>query len=560
MTTVPPPTAPPAPPAPVPASIPVATVPLPPPPLLAAPHGTRLEAVVLAVDLAASKIQVQTALGGFDLKTPLPLPVDARLVLQVALTSPNVQLLILAVDGQPPLPGALRPGTPVVPGPATPPDRTPVANPILPVADRIQVGTVIEATLLRAVPLIEPHAPARGTAVASKSPLLDADLPKSFMARAALFGANIGAKLAALPEKWGSALSGLAATRSDQPPAAGPSTSGAVNSAKSLAGLPGSPDRDAPKTILPPGTAVTVRVSALRADAPVAPHPAPASSLAAGSSLAATVVSSTPGSTIVATEIGPVILATAETLAKGQRLLLEFVGSPRTPSTGDDHNSPLFGRGWPALESAITLLKNESPELHRILIGSLLARPDSTLAAGIVLFLSALKAGSLNAWLGENTVRALARGRPELLSRLKDDFRELARVADDPGSGDWRVAVVPFNAQTAIEQLRIMTRREKRNESEESPESTRFVVDVTLSRLGRVQIDGLVRSKEKRLDLVMRTAQPLPAAMREDIRRLFTAATGATGIGGMLSFDAREGGFVEVQAEHLLRGSGAVIA
>jgi hypothetical protein len=48
--------------------------------------------------------------------------------------------------------------------------------------------------------------------------------------------------------------------------------------------------------------------------------------------------------------------------------------------------------------------------------------------------------------------------------------------------------------------------------------------------------------------------------MREDIRRLFAGATGATGIGGLVTFDSRVNGFVEVQAEHLLRGSGAVIA
>jgi len=198
--------------------------------------------------------------------------------------------------------------------------------------------------------------------------------------------------------------------------------------------------------------------------------------------------------------------------------------------------------------------------LHRMLVGSLLARPDSSLAAGIILFLTALKGGNLAAWLGENTVRALARSRPDVLSRLDDDFRDLARIARDPGSGDWRVGIVPINTQAAIDQLRFMTRREKEEAAEEPSPSTRFVVDVTLSRLGRVQIDGLVRSKDKRLDLVVRTAEPLPAEMREDIRRLFAAATGATGIAGLVAFDARKGGFVEVQAAHLLRGSGAVIA
>jgi hypothetical protein len=75
-----------------------------------------------------------------------------------------------------------------------------------------------------------------------------------------------------------------------------------------------------------------------------------------------------------------------------------------------------------------------------------------------------------------------------------------------------------------------------------------------------VQIDGLVRSKAKRLDLVVRTVEPLPSAMREDIRRLFAQATWATGIGGLVGFEARANGFVEVSATHLVRGPGAIIA
>jgi hypothetical protein len=304
-----------------------------------------------------------------------------------------------------------------------------------------------------------------------------------------------------------------------------------------------------------------MRVSAVRADSPAAPVPTGTASLAQGQSLAATVISSTPGNTIVETGAGPVLLATADALPKGLRLMLELAGPPRLPSAVTDGRiSPLVAHGWPALEDTAALLKRDAPELHRILIGTQLARPDSTLAGGIILFLSALKAGDLVAWLGEDMVRVLARSRPELLRRLNEDFRELARVADDPGAGDWRVAVIPFNAQTAVEQLRILTRRGSRDDPDAPSDSARFVVDVTLSRLGRIQIDGLVRRKNKRLDLVVRTAEPLPAVMREDIRRLFAAASGATGMGGMVTFDARANGFVEVQAEYLLRGSGAVIA
>lgn len=558
MTTVPPPTAQPAPPAPAPAPALVATVPAPPPPLLAMPPGARLEAVVQSADLALGKVLVQTALGSFDLKAPLPLPADARLVLQVALQAPVVQLLILSVNGQP-LAGIPRPGASPLPGPGSPsPDRAAAASSASPIPDRVQVGTVVEATLLRATPQSSPRTPGSPAAPASSPARPDSPLQWTLAARVAQLGAAVGGRFAALPEKVSAALSSLISPRADQEPASSQSPRSSTGGATT----PPAPGSAEPRAVLPPGTAVAMRVSAMRADSPLASSvPTGIASLAPGQSLAATVVSSTPGNTIVETAAGPVLLATAEALPKGLRLTLELAGPPRPPLAGTEGRaSPMVARGWPALEDAITLLKRDAPELHRVLIGTQLARPDSTLASGIVMFLAALKAGDLVAWLGEDMVRALTRSRPDLLRRMNEDFRELARVADDPGAGDWRVAVIPFNAQTAIEQLRILTRRRSREDPDAPSDSTRFVVDVTLSRLGRIQIDGLVRRKEKRLDLVVRTAEPLPAVMREDIRRLFAAATGATGIGGLVAFDARTNGFVEVQAEYLLRGSGAVIA
>jgi hypothetical protein len=517
----------------------------------------RLEALVLPASPNTDNLLVQTALGNVELRTPLPIPPDTRLVLQVATTTPVLQLLILSIDGEPP--ALFRPGGPTAPGAAPSSGRVPAPSASVPIADRIHVGTVIEATLLRAVS----PAPTRATATPEKPAVPagspdSASFPRTLLARATQIGTALTEKLATFPNKFAALLSPPtgAGTRGESPLVDTPTIKGVGV----IPGRANAPDTIMPKVGLPPGTIVTARVTALRADAPA---PAPAAqpvSLGAGTSLVATVLSSTPGHTIAATDAGPVILATAEALPKNLRLSLELIGSPRVPPEADPPASPLATRGWPALENAIVHLRQDAPDLHRVLVGSLLARPDSTLAAGIILFLTALKAGNLAAWLGENTVRALARGRPDLLSRLNDDFRELARVADDPGSGDWRVAMVPVNAHASIDQLRFMTRREKGDDADSPSPSTRFVVDVTLSRLGRVQIDGLVRSRDKRLDLVVRTAEPLLPEMREDIRRLFTAATQATGIAGLVAFDSRPDGFVEVPAAHFLRGSGAVIA
>ncbi len=570
MTAVtPPPATPPAlPPAGVAASV-TASVAAPPEAILALPIGARLEAVVQAADPALEKLLARTALGpvALQLPAPLPIPADARLVLQLAALTPVVQLLILSVDGAPP--PAVRPGGP----------KSAAPNPIPPApgpTDRINVGTVMQATFLRATPQPErPPAPA----TAGKAPgagLPSAVHPASSKGTGAstppgpapqtLAMTVVDRLSTALPGKIPAAIaSWLASARAETPatatdtsknPGRAPSASAAPASGPAGSGTgSGSPSAG----ILPPGTAFAVRVSALHGQAGAPPAGPGGTSLAQGQTVLATVISSAPGHTLVETGAGTLVLKTSEALPKDLRLALEIAGPPRLPDADAARLSPLDGRGWPALEEAVLNLHREAPDLHQLLIANLLPKPDSTLAAGLVMFLAALRTGDIRAWLGEDVARALGRGQSDLLRRLEDDFRELARVADDPGS-DWRVAVLPFNAQASIEQIRLLTRRPPREDKEPDADRTRFVIDVTLSRLGRIQLDGLVRRKDKRLDLMVRTATPLPAAMRDEIRRLFTQAGEATGINGLLAFEARENGFIEIKIDGLSRGDGGVIA
>ena len=62
----------------------------------------------------------------------------------------------------------------------------------------------------------------------------------------------------------------------------------------------------------------------------------------------------------------------------------------------------------------------------------------------------------------------------------------------------------------------------------------RFVVDLDLTQLGSIQIDGL--AKQDRLDLVVRTPKPLPDHVREGLRSAFLGGATARGVIGGLNF------------------------
>ncbi len=60
------------------------------------------------------------------------------------------------------------------------------------------------------------------------------------------------------------------------------------------------------------------------------------------------------------------------------------------------------------------------------------------------------------------------------------------------------------------------------------------MIDAELSRLGAVQLDGLMRGA--RLDLVLRSHAPIPPELREEARAIFHRASEAHGLNGDLVF------------------------
>jgi hypothetical protein len=86
-------------------------------------------------------------------------------------------------------------------------------------------------------------------------------------------------------------------------------------------------------------------------------------------------------------------------------------------------------------------------------------------------------------------------------------------------------------------QIRFFERRRKREEAERKKEdSSRFVVECEHSEFGPVQLDGLMH--ERRMDLIVRTHDKLPADMERDILVLFGQSCTGLNLNGQLFFQA----------------------
>ena len=202
---------------------------------------------------------------------------------------------------------------------------------------------------------------------------------------------------------------------------------------------------------------------------------------------------------------------------------------------------------WPALQEAVTTLNVVNPAAAQQLVNAVLPQPGAALGNSILFFLMALSGGELPGWFGDGPIRALQRAKPELLARLRDDFRQIERIAREPG--EWRTTLIPFLNGVEIDPIRLSLRNAAEDDANDGPEDakgTRFIIDLDLSRLGRFQLDGLVHHGEKRMDLIVRTDDTLPQPIENGIRDIFKDAADVTGIKGGIVFQAATPNFIEV--------------
>lgn len=508
------------------------------------PQGSTVQATVEpspTQSLPANQVQVNTALGPITLQTTVAIPKDAVLTLTLAQLVPQPQFLISELNGKPvtsAMLSQLKPGLTSTPPLATPPTTSTLAQ-----------GTQLSATLVRpTVTQLQLPLPQTGESPVSAAPLPTAPTVPGP-------GGQPSSTASALPPSAPVIL-----TSSPQPalnvpgqsnPAPAPSP-GALNSAQPAQGSAG-------QTLvqLPSGT--RLNISIVRIDSPSAALNAPVAQLGnglnVGSTVSGTIIGTTPqGQPIAQTPHAVIALETTAKLAEGARVVLKIESAPLPPAIPNSAklgrmmlgDTPLQSKTWPNLDEALQVLAQADPARAQHLAQTALPQPGNKLSAQMLFFLSALKGGDVKAWLGENTTRILDRERPGLIGRLNGDFQVMSKMADEPQSGDWRLALVPLYNGGQIEQLRMYYRGGgEQGEEEDGADDTRFVLDLDLSNIGHLQIDGLMKTSSKKLDLIVRSEEPLPTAWRTDIINIFTTGQDITGIGGGLAFQAAPGNFIE---------------
>lgn len=474
--------------------------------------GALLEATA---QLRAAKgvIDALTATGPIQLKTQgavlPPIPMGAKLLLQVVNTAADTQMLLLAVNGRP-LPGiALPPAAGQASPQAALPPGPQIQGPVPPANPAPPLG--LNATLIR--PAFLPGTAPPGLPTGGLPP----DMPAG--TRMTVRIAEIG-----LPSPQGAM------------PAAQP---GAIQSG----GMPATAPNAAPTSM--PHTPATPPAP------PSLPLPPPMPVPAAGASppvfLPGTVLAQPPGgNAVVQTAVGTLSVPTHMDLPEGTPLTLEVVGRPLPPPAAALAAKPagLSPDGWPTLSQALDVLATGRQTAAMEDLLRVMPQSGPRLAASMAVFASALRNGEARALIPESAARALEKtGRKDLADRLKADLASLAEEPGRPvGSGDWRAYTMPFVNGAAIEPIRLFVRHSGDDGAQRRDgggnTDQRFILELNLSRLGRLQMDGLVRRADKLFDLIIRTDAPLSPETRHGILGLFASSSDLVGTKGSVSFQS----------------------
>ena len=536
MSTITPPP-PPSTPAAQSAPLPSAVVSQPPAALTGLDIGAKLEASIKGLD-AQGRVLVDTRIGQITLQTNISLPPNGPIQLQVQSLGTQVFLLITAIHGKNPA-AALRSLSDLLP-------------PTLPgFQGQHSAGSAGTSAINQAGVLSNP-ATGLGGANPPVSLTQGATLSATLLQpSSAIYGngqagtATGGFNLTAT----GKQSPVLSATPSG--PGLTPTTSAAVGSVAA---------RAATSQPLPAGSAFAVQVLTVQPSAGATPPAITGQPISLGMTLSG-VTTGTSGvhQSIVQTPTGSIAIATTTPLPAGSVIELEVIQLPRADLTPQDRALTLrFGqviaesKQWLALEETARTLLNAQPATAQQLLGSVMPRADANLTANLLFFLFALRGGDVKQWLGDAPSRALEKLKPGLLGRLRDDFSGLSRLADEPPNLDGRMLPIPFLNGLDIEQLRLLIRRREEDEDDEDDPrkgpGIRFVVDLNLSRLGRLQLDGFVQDGTKRFDLIVRSDTRLPDTVQNGIRDIFEGAIETTGVTGGLAFQAAPANFVGIDA------------
>lgn len=204
---------------------------------------------------------------------------------------------------------------------------------------------------------------------------------------------------------------------------------------------------------------------------------------------------------------------------------------------------PEFKNTWTVLTNALETLRQTDQAAFEA-VKNILPQTGNKLPALMLSFMHAAAQGvSFTSFIGEANVSALrATEKGErLLKQLEKEFSASPKKATD-GQNTWKGWDIPFLSGSVVEPVSLYLQRPsdgdlQRNASLKNQRGVRFVLDLNLTKLGRLQMEGLARRTERRFDLILRHQNDLPSSFDARVQSIFVQTLSALNYTGTIKVD-----------------------
>jgi hypothetical protein len=194
-----------------------------------------------------------------------------------------------------------------------------------------------------------------------------------------------------------------------------------------------------------------------------------------------------------------------------------------------------FSLQWDTLNQAITSLEKNNPEGAEKL-KQVLPEANEKLLPKLLQLSQSITQHNMRSFFGDDVLNMLrALGLDGMLQNDATQLNNLLQKPDTPES--WRVLMFPYydEQNQRLQQGSFFWRKHKKKDANDD-DSLRFVLNVQMSNLGPVQLDGLMQGKDV-MHLKLRMMQGLEDSEVKSLEELVQQSLSAIGLRGSLKVE-----------------------
>jgi hypothetical protein len=250
------------------------------------------------------------------------------------------------------------------------------------------------------------------------------------------------------------------------------------------------------------------------------------------------------GRTIDAMSQRQLPIGTQITLRPTDDGLMEIVGM-NLPKGDEAVNQLLkFALQWDTLNQTVATLKEQNPPAYQAFKASLPQPGGPDTVIQLVKVFDAIADKSLNKLFGDNNVQTLQQMGTDV--PMASDLSHLSTLHQAPQQGQpqqdfgaWRVAFFPFwdEVEDKPKQGSFYWRRQKNPQNTGTADQlVRFVLNLQLSNLGSIQLDGLV--SQHKMTLRLRTLENLGQPFEAELQQIVEEALRKVDMQGQIKVES----------------------